>query len=134
MKVTSQMWSSTCLTPTFLPGKDLGDVDFAGLVAEPPTRGDDGGPIVSGIVQRLHAAVHPRGRLVAARRGRHIERLMGSLLVIAMHKRIEARLLLQKVGDGGAGRFLFQRQVHALVAPILFWVPRRNALQADAEP
>ena len=51
-----------------------------------------------------------------------------------MHEGIEPPLLLQHVGGGGAGGFGFERQVHALMAAVLFGVARRDALEPNAEP
>jgi len=59
---------------------------------------------------------------------------MGPFMVEAVHKGIEARLLLQDVRRGGAGRFRFEGEVHPLVPAVLLGMSRRDALEANAEP
>jgi hypothetical protein len=54
-------------------------------------------------------------------------------MVVLLLKRIDARLLLEQVGRGGLGGLLFQSQVHPLVAAILLWVARINALDPNAQ-
>src|SRR5215472_19171496 len=59
---------------------------------------------------------------------------MGPLLVEGRDELIEAGLLLEVVLRGGLGGFLLQRQVHALMAAVLLWMPRFDALDVDPEP
>ena len=40
MKVTSQMRSPTCVTPTVLPGKDVTEIDLPALETNPAAVGD----------------------------------------------------------------------------------------------
>ena len=47
---------------------------------------------------------------------------------------IEARLLLQDVGGGGLGGLPLQRQMHALVAPVLLRVPGLDPLDLNPQP
>jgi len=54
--------------------------------------------------------------------------------VVLLDERIEARLLLQDIGGGGLGRFLLQRQVHALVPAVLLGMPGFRPLDLDAQP
>ena len=56
---------------------------------------------------------------------------MGPLVVVHLDEVIEALLLLQEVERSGLGCFLFERQVHALMASILLWVTGLDALQID---
>src|SRR5947209_1794661 len=58
---------------------------------------------------------------------------MRSLVVVLLDERIEARLLLQDVRPGRLGRFLFQRQMHALVPAVLLRMPGCDAFDLDAE-
>jgi hypothetical protein len=46
-------------------------------------------------------------------------------VIEALEEGVEARLLLQRIRGGRLGRFGFQRQMHALVAAILFGCPGR---------
>jgi len=55
------------------------------------------------------------------------------LLVVHPDEVVEALLLLEAVEGGGLGGLLFQGQVDALVAAVLFGVARLDALQADAK-
>jgi hypothetical protein len=58
---------------------------------------------------------------------------MGPLAVVLRDERVEARLLLEHVGRRGLGRLAFERQVHALVTPVLLRLARLDALDRDAE-
>ena len=58
---------------------------------------------------------------------------MGALAVVAVDEVIEASLLLQQVAGGGLGGFLLERQMNALMAAVLLWVTRFDALDVDAE-
>jgi hypothetical protein len=49
-----------------------------------------------------------------------------------MNVLIEARLLLQAVCAGRAGSLLLQGQMHALMAAVLVWLARFDALELDA--
>ena len=48
---------------------------------------------------------------------------MRPLVVVALDERVESRLLLQHVGRRRLRRFGLQRQVHPLVAAVLFGMP-----------
>ncbi len=58
---------------------------------------------------------------------------MGSLVIVNPHKVIKALLLLQEVEAGRVGRFLLQRQMHAFMAAILFWMAWFDPLNLDAQ-
>ena len=58
---------------------------------------------------------------------------MGPLVVELFDEGIEADLLLQDVGAGGAGGFLLQGQVHALMTAVLLRMPGFDPFDADAE-
>ena len=51
-----------------------------------------------------------------------------------VHEVVEASLLLQGIHAGGPGCFLFEGEVHALVAAILLGMTWFYALDGDAEP
>jgi hypothetical protein len=51
-----------------------------------------------------------------------------------LNKVVEAGLLLQTVHSGRSGCFFPQCEMHALVAAVLLWVARLDALDGDAEP
>ena len=55
-----------------------------------------------------------------------VERLMRALVVVLRHPVIEPSLLLQDVGRCRFGGFLLQREVHALMTPVLLRVPGLN--------
>ncbi len=57
----------------------------------------------------------------------------GPVVVEFLDKAIEAALLLEQVFGRRMGRFFFQRQMHALVAPVLLRVSRLDALDVDSE-
>jgi hypothetical protein len=44
-----------------------------------------------------------------------------------------AGLLLEHVAGGWLRRFAFQREMHALVAPVVLWMPGRAALDLNPE-
>ena len=58
---------------------------------------------------------------------------VGPLAIEFLHERIEASLLLQTVHAGWPRGFVFEGQVHALVAAVLLRVAGPNALDVDAE-
>ena len=58
---------------------------------------------------------------------------MRPLLVIFVDKGVESGLLLEEVGACGPGRFLFEREVHALVTAILLRPTWLDALDIDTE-
>ena len=61
---------------------------------------------------------------------------MGPLLAVPPDKGVEARLLLQDVRRGRLGRFLFERQLHPLVATVLLGMAGFDPLDLNpqAEP
>src|ERR1043165_7087315 len=58
---------------------------------------------------------------------------MWAFVVVALHKAIEPRLLLQEVSGRRLRRLFLQRQVHALVATILLRMAGADALDGDAQ-
>jgi len=60
-------------------------------------------------------------------------RQMRPLVVVNPDEVIEALLLLQEVEGGGFGGFIFECQMHALVATVLLGVAGLNALDLDTE-
>ena len=59
---------------------------------------------------------------------------MRPLVIEPIDEGIEARLLLQRVGCGGFGRFDFQREVHALMPAVLLRMAGANALDLNPQP
>ena len=61
---------------------------------------------------------------------------MRPVLVVARDEVVEPGLLLQHVGGGRLRRFLLQREMHALVPPVLLRVPRLDPfdLNPEAQP
>ena len=58
-----------------LAGKDLTHVNLPALATDAPATGDDGGPVMRGILELVQSPVDPLGCLVAARGRRLVERL-----------------------------------------------------------
>jgi hypothetical protein len=59
---------------------------------------------------------------------------MRPLLIVLLDERVEARLLLQDVRRGRLGRFLFQRQMHPLVATVILRVSGFAPLDLNPQP
>ena len=59
---------------------------------------------------------------------------MGSFVVEFLEEIIEPGLLLQAVHAGGSRGFLFQGEMHALVAAVLLGLAGLDAFDIDAEP
>jgi hypothetical protein len=59
---------------------------------------------------------------------------MRSLVVELLEEGIEARLLLQKVLSGRLGGFFLEREMHALMTPVLLRSARLHPLEGDPEP
>ena len=59
---------------------------------------------------------------------------MRPFVVEAMDERVEPHLLLEHVVRSGPRRLGLEREVHALVAAVLFRMSRRNTLEPNAEP
>jgi hypothetical protein len=55
-----------------------------------------------------------RGRIELARHA-HVQGLMRALVIEAREERVEAGLLLQKVGGRGLGGFGLEREMHAFI-------------------
>ena len=77
MKVTSQMWSAVCFTPTVCPANTWLRLILRPLIADAAAAGHDGGPVVKRIVQLLEAAIGARRAACSSSAGVcHVERLM----------------------------------------------------------
>ena len=63
----------------------------------------------------------------------HIQSFMRTLVVEDVEEAIKAGLLLQKVGSGRLGGFLFQGEMHAFVPAVLLRMPRLDAFNANAQ-
>ena len=116
-----------------LTGEDSTEVYLALANAEAPATRDGDGPVVERVRQLADPAIGTWRRAVELGGILHRERLVRSVMVIAIDKVIELRLLLQEILRGRLGRFLFQGQVHTLVATILLGMTGFDALDADAE-
>src|SRR5215510_164602 len=78
-----------------------------------------------GVLKRWQLVRHrPRGRGIARRRRRLIQRLMGALVVEFFAKGIEAPLLRGEAAGGWTRRLGFQGAVHPFVPAILLRVAR----------
>ena len=58
---------------------------------------------------------------------------MWAVVVIPLEKRVEPTLLLQEIGGRGLGRFAFERQVHTLVAAVLFRMAGLDTFDQNAQ-
>ncbi len=58
---------------------------------------------------------------------------MRNFVVELLEEGIEACLLLQKVLSGGLGGFFLEREMHALMTPVLLRPVRLDALKGDPE-
>ena len=76
-----------------------------------------------GYASSLEAAVDARRARVEVTGHFHLERLVRPLVVVLVDKGIEAGLLLEDIGGGGFGRFLFERQMHPLMSAVLLRLP-----------
>jgi hypothetical protein len=55
------------------------------------------------------------------------------LAVEAIHEHVKPHLLLEHIGGGRAGGLGLQREMHALVSPVLLRVARRGPFESNAE-
>ncbi len=67
------------------------------------------------------------------RRVLHGKRLMRSFVIELFQESVELGLLLQDVGARWPGGFFLQRQVHALMPPVLLRMTGPNAFDRDAQ-
>ena len=120
MKVTSQMRSVTCRTPTFCPANTELESDLPAVVTDATAGRHRGGPVVEGIVQVTEPSVRTRGRRVDLRRHLHPQGLMGPLPIEAVDEGVKPRLLLEDIRRGRLGGFLLEGEMHPLMPPVLF--------------
>jgi hypothetical protein len=127
------MPSSTSLRPTDWPARAVLMLIFFLIEAEPAATGDHGDTVVEGVVRLRDGVVGPRGRGVDLGGAFHGEGLMRALAVEGIDEPVEAGLLLQDVGAGGASGLLLEGEAHALVTAVLLGVAGLNAFDGDAE-
>jgi len=112
----------------------LADVDPVLVPADPAIAADAPDLIVAEIVQRGQASRIGSWGGVVDRGGRRIDqRLVGPERVVLMAPAIEAALLLPAAGSRWAGALALERQVHALVAPVLMRGAGLGEIGQDAE-
>src|ERR1700739_3321246 len=102
--------------------------------ADAAAAGDEGVAVMPRVCEVGQAGVGSRTGRVDFGRTLHGECLVWPFGIELLNKVVEAGLLLQAVHSGRSGCFFLQRQMHALVAAVLLWVARLDALDCDAEP
>src|SRR5204863_4847801 len=102
--------------------------------ADAAAGGNQGVAVMQRVCEVGQAGIGSRTGRVDFRRTLHGERLVWPFGIEFLNKVVEAGLLLQTVYSGRSGCFFLQRQMHALVAAVLLWVARLDALDVDAEP
>ena len=113
------MLSLTSLMPTFWPAKTWLRLIFLLPNANTAAVGDGDGAVVKRVLEIVEAAIRRREGAVELGWVLHVERLVRTLVVVAVEEVVELGLLLQEVLGRGLGGFFFQGQVHALMAAIL---------------
>ena len=83
MKLTSQIFSATSLMPT-MAGEGAAEVDFSTTDADTAATRHRQGAIVEWVVEVAYALIGPRGGAVELARVFHVERLVRSLVVVAV--------------------------------------------------
>jgi hypothetical protein len=90
------------------------------------------GPVVERILEGREAVVETRRPDVALTRHLHAEGLMRAFVMEAVDEGVEPGLLLQRIGRRGLRGFGLQREMHALVPPVLFGMSGPNAFDLNA--
>src|SRR6202048_5306713 len=101
--------------------------------ADAAAGGDEDVAVVQRVCEVGQAGVRSRTRRVDFGRTLQGERLVWPFGIEFLDKVVKAGPLLQAVHSGRSGCFFLQRQMHALVAAVLLWVARFDALDGDAE-
>jgi hypothetical protein len=120
MKLTSQMPSSTSLTPTAWPARDLLRLIFLRLEAESAATGDEHGSVVERVMRLRNAGIGAGRSGVDVSGALHPQSLMRAFGIELFNEGIEFSLLLKDVASGGACGFFLQSKMHTLV-PEFCW-------------
>jgi hypothetical protein len=116
-----------------LAGKDGRDVDAFSVHADSAACGDEDVAIVQGICEFGQAVITARRGRVELGGALHVDGLVWSFLVEFFYELVEAGLLLQAVHAGRPGGLFLEREMHALVTPVLLGISRLDPLDGDAE-
>src|SRR5216684_1804996 len=73
-----------------------------------------------------------RRRLIDRRWRLHLERFVGTYLIVFLAKTVQRPLLLASVGRRRLGRLLLQRAMHPFMPAVLLRMSRRDALRHDS--
>jgi len=101
---------------------------------DPAAIGDDNDFVVEGIIDIGQSLIDAGRGLIDFGRAFHVQGFVTTLLVEDLDKGIELGLLLKEIQCGRFGGFLFQGEMHALMAAILLRMTRFDAFNADSQP
>ena len=99
MKVTSQIRSLDLFDADVLTGEDLAEIDFLPIEADAPAGGHGDGLVVERVVELGQTGVGTRRGQIVLRGALHVERLVRTLVVVAVDEVVELGLLLQEVAS-----------------------------------
>ena len=91
-----------------MAGEGYAEIDFFVVQAKTTAAGDHNGAVVERIVGLGDTLIRSGRRCVQLSRALHGERFMRAFAVELVNELVEFSLLLQDVGAGRAGGFLFQ--------------------------
>ncbi len=133
MKLTIQMPSSTSLIPRRWPARTVETLKRFRCMQNSAACGDEDVAIVQGICEFGQAVITARRGRVELGGALHVDGLVWSFLVEFFYELVEAGLLLQAVHAGRPGGLFLEREMHALVTPVLLGISRLDPLDGDAE-